>query len=57
MRGGWLGRRVVGMYWRVMNEACEYLFCGIMRNTTSTTGWADPLSISLATGYPQWGKR
>ena len=31
-----------------MNEACEYLFCDIMRNTTST-GWVDLLSISLAT--------
>ena len=37
-----------------MNEACEYLFCDIMRDATSTTGWADPLSISLATVDPQW---
>ena len=40
-----------------MNGACEYLFCDIMRNTTSPMGWADPLSISLVTVDPQWGKR
>lgn len=38
MRSGWPGRRVVGMYWRVMNEAWEYLFCDIVRNTAYTTG-------------------
>lgn len=32
-----------------MHEACECLFCDIVQNTTLTTGWADPLSINLAT--------
>lgn len=26
------------MYWRVMNEAWEYLLCDIVRNTAYTTG-------------------